>query len=318
MNSRANTVLDICRKKYEEKENSDKSLSLVKLLIESHNNFPTAAGLASSASGYAALAVCLFEFFGLKETFPGEITEIARQGSGSACRSLYGGLVIWEGYTKLKENTNSENCIAKVIQPKEDFEDLEILIIGPDCGEKAISSTIGMKETIKTSELYKKRLENVEETLENLMNKLKFKDYHSAFEIIMKDSNNFHATCLDTFPPLFYINDFTKAIINSIHAYNSHCGENRIAYTVDAGPHSTIIGKSEDINVYLSNFSQVFSESSHWNKSPKLVSRLESLKNSALPSKSQIKEIQQILENEKSTRLFSYLTSVGSGPIKIN
>merc|ERR1719491_2272747 len=61
--------------------------------VASYNTFPTAAGLASSAAGYAALVAALARLFCAKETFPGELSTIARQGSGSACRSMYGGFV---------------------------------------------------------------------------------------------------------------------------------------------------------------------------------------------------------------------------------
>lgn len=64
--------------------------------IESVNNFATAAGLASSASGLACLARCLAVVYGLEESFEGEFSMYARLGSGSACRSLYGGIVEWK------------------------------------------------------------------------------------------------------------------------------------------------------------------------------------------------------------------------------
>ncbi len=62
-----------------------------KVRVCSVNTFPTAAGLASSAAGYACLVFTLAKLFNAKETYPGELTAIARQGSGSACRSLFGG-----------------------------------------------------------------------------------------------------------------------------------------------------------------------------------------------------------------------------------
>lgn len=70
-------------------------LSKLKLKIKSTNSFPTASGLASSASGLAALSVCLFEVYHLKEEYAYQRSEIARLGSGSASRSIYGGLVEW-------------------------------------------------------------------------------------------------------------------------------------------------------------------------------------------------------------------------------
>ena len=59
------------------------------------NNFATDAGMASSASGLSCLAVALASVYGIKEEYPGQFSLLARLGSGSACRSLYGGLVHW-------------------------------------------------------------------------------------------------------------------------------------------------------------------------------------------------------------------------------
>ena len=64
--------------------------------ISSVNTFPTGAGLASSAAGFACLVAALAKLYNAKEDFPGQITSIARQGSGSASRSLYGGFVRWQ------------------------------------------------------------------------------------------------------------------------------------------------------------------------------------------------------------------------------
>lgn len=75
-------------------------LTKLKLKIKSVNSFPTASGLASSASGLAALAVCLFDVYHFSEEYPSQRSEIARLGSGSASRSIYGGLVEWKGVPK--------------------------------------------------------------------------------------------------------------------------------------------------------------------------------------------------------------------------
>ena len=75
-----------------------------KISIESFNNFATAAGLASSASGLSCLARCLAAVYNLDEQYVGEFSMFARLGSGSACRSVYGGVVEWErGFTDEEE-----------------------------------------------------------------------------------------------------------------------------------------------------------------------------------------------------------------------
>ncbi len=75
---------------------SGQGWSEYKLHISSVNTFPTGAGLASSAAGLACFVASLADVFAAKEEYPGQFTAIARQGSGSASRSLFGGFVKWE------------------------------------------------------------------------------------------------------------------------------------------------------------------------------------------------------------------------------
>lgn len=104
LNSRAKTVLKAVRKLAQDKVDPETGEVIVKkadwpqyhVHISSVNTFPTGAGLASSAAGLACLVHTLTKVFNAKETFPGEFSTIARQGSGSASRSLYGGFVRWQ------------------------------------------------------------------------------------------------------------------------------------------------------------------------------------------------------------------------------
>ena len=89
--------------------------------ICSENNFPTAAGLASSAAGYACLVYTLCQVFDIKDN----ISEIARQGSGSACRSIYGGFVQWHMGTK----DDGSDSVASMIKEAEFWSDLHVLIL---------------------------------------------------------------------------------------------------------------------------------------------------------------------------------------------
>jgi diphosphomevalonate decarboxylase len=80
----------------------------MKVHVSSYNTFPTAAGLASSAAGYAALVAALAQLYHAKEDDDGQFSVIARQGSGSACRSLYGGFVAW------RKGTNDDYNLLNV------------------------------------------------------------------------------------------------------------------------------------------------------------------------------------------------------------
>jgi diphosphomevalonate decarboxylase len=66
------------------------------------------------------------------------------------------------------------------------------------------------------------------------------KDFAKFGELTMKDSNSFHAVCMDTYPPIFYMNDISRMIVRIVHAYNAWAGEIRAAYTFDAGPNAVL------------------------------------------------------------------------------
>lgn len=65
--------------------------------------------------------------------------------------------------------------------------------------------------------------------MDEMIRVIKRKDFATFAELTMKDSNQFHATCLDTYPPIFYLNDVSRRVINLVHRYNSHYGETRVS-----------------------------------------------------------------------------------------
>eukprot|EP01125_Pyxidicula_operculata_P021782 TRINITY_DN8634_c0_g1_i1.p1 TRINITY_DN8634_c0_g1~~TRINITY_DN8634_c0_g1_i1.p1 ORF type:complete len:389 (-),score=79.83 TRINITY_DN8634_c0_g1_i1:21-1187(-) len=212
------------------------TLQSYKIHICSTNNFPTASGLASSASGYACLVYTLAQAFGIKEQYEGELSAIARMGSGSACRSLYGGFVKWVP----GEKESGEDSVAVQVAPEEHWP-MEILILVVSHKKKEVSSTSGMETSVETSDLIKYRRDVVvpARTLK-LEQAIKDRDYNTFAVETMKDSNQFHAICLDTYPPIFYMNDVSKRVIMLITKYNDFCKEIRAAYTFDAGPNAVL------------------------------------------------------------------------------
>eukprot|EP01035_Chromulina_nebulosa_P009454 gene9454-12771_t len=109
--------------------------------IASYNTFPTGAGLASSAAGLACFVACLAELFSAKEEYPGQFTAIARQGSGSASRSLFGGFVRWDKGEK-EDGTDS---IAVQIADENYWPEIRAVILVVSDKEKDTSSTSGME-----------------------------------------------------------------------------------------------------------------------------------------------------------------------------
>jgi diphosphomevalonate decarboxylase len=206
--------------------------------VSSYNTFPTAAGLASSAAGYAALVYALAKLFCAVETYPGELSAIARQGSGSACRSLYGGFVAWRMGGKKDDWSDS---IAEQVASEDHWPEIRVLICVVSDAKKDTSSTSGMETSVATSSLLQHRSKNVvPERMRILEESILNRDFDAFGKTTMMDSNQFHATCLDTYPPIFYMNDTSKNIIKLVHAYNDFSGEVRAAYTFDAGPNAVI------------------------------------------------------------------------------
>lgn len=206
--------------------------------VASYNTFPTAAGLASSAAGYAALVAALAKLFDAKETYDGELSAIARQGSGSACRSLYGGFVAWRVGTAER---NWADSIAEQVADELHWPELRAVILVVSSAKKDTSSTSGMGSSVDTSELLAHRARTVvPRRMQDIEAAFLERDFQTFGKITMQDSNQFHATCLDTYPPIFYMNDTSRSIVRIVHAYNTWAGEIRAAYTFDAGPNSVL------------------------------------------------------------------------------
>ncbi|KAM8894309.1 diphosphomevalonate decarboxylase isoform 1-T1 [Spinachia spinachia] len=212
---------------------SDPMRSSYKVHICSVNDFPTAAGLASSAAGFACLVYTLAQVLGVE----GELSEIARQGSGSACRSMYGGFVQWI----MGEEVNGKDSLAQQVAPETHWPELRVLVLVASAERKPVGSTSGMQTSVQTSLLLKQRAEAVVPgRMVEMIEAVQRRDFAAFAELTMKDSNQFHATCLDTYPPIFYLNSVSQQVINLVHRYNGHYKETRLAYTFDAGPNAVI------------------------------------------------------------------------------
>ncbi|CAH1776145.1 unnamed protein product [Owenia fusiformis] len=263
-NPRIQSVLNemrrrIRKRKFDESDLSEsftQGMSKWHLHIVSVNNFPTAAGLASSAAGYACLVHALSKLFNIE----GEVSSIARVGSGSACRSMYGGWVEWLP----GEDTGSS--IAVQVAPEDHWPEIRVLILVVNDQKKPVGSTDGMQATVRTSDLMQYRAKKVVPKRINMIKKAIFdKDFETFAEVTMKESNQLHAVCMDTHPPIFYMNDTSKQIIRFVHDFNNEENTIRAAYTFDAGPNACIFLLEENVKKFISSFSRKFPPSSYEN-----------------------------------------------------
>ncbi|KAL0575116.1 diphosphomevalonate decarboxylase [Marasmius crinis-equi] len=227
----------------EDKNSSAPKLSTYHVHISSYNNFPTAAGLASSASGFAALVSSLAALYELPVS-PKDLSIIARQGSGSACRSLFGGYVAWE------EGSASDGSDSYAVQvaTESHWPGIHALICVVNDAKKGTSSTSGMQRTVETSALLQHRIkEVVPKRMADISKAIQEKDFDTFARITMADSNQFHAVALDTTPPIFYMNDVSRGVIAVIEEYNRAAGKIKAAYTFDAGPNAVIYAPEENL-----------------------------------------------------------------------
>eukprot|EP01084_Bolivina_argentea_P055972 102511_1 len=246
------------------------------ITIKSMNNFPTAAGLASSASGYAALAKGLCILYGINDDKI--ITIIARHGSGSASRSLHSGFVKWFALNPNKSEYKNNDDIKIDIDPFDSYAqqlfddkhwiDLKVIICVASSKEKEIGSSVGQILSAQTSELLPQRLKNVKQRDILLQNAIKQRNFDQFAYISMKDSSEFHAICLDTFPPIFYLNDTSRAVIKLCHLMNdwyknkyvnNNGDEYMVCYTFDAGPNAVLVTRnSECLNIMMKAIKNTF------------------------------------------------------------
>ncbi|KAL7747351.1 diphosphomevalonate decarboxylase [Sorochytrium milnesiophthora] len=241
------------RKRLEQQQGDaqEQSLSSLHLHIVSENNFPTAAGLASSASGFAALVYALAQLYQLPLDAR-ELSKLARLGSGSACRSMMGGYVKWE----MGEQDDGEDSAAVQVASELDWPDIEALVLVVNDARKATPSTLGMQNTVTTSPLFPTRVESVvPQRIEAISQAIRNRDFNAFAEITMRDSNQFHAVCLDSWPPVSYMNDVSRAIVACVHEVNNMAAQESkdgsvkyiAAYTYDAGPNAVIYAPRQHI-----------------------------------------------------------------------
>ena len=225
---------------------------LLDIKIESMNTFPIASGCASSASSMAALVLAITSALNLQNILSKtELSKIARMGSGSACRSIFGGVSEW--VTGVGELSFAQQLY------KNDYWDLGVKLIIVNQKEKDVSSSIGMKITKETSELFKYRINHVvKNNIEKLKKSLEEKDFSNLAEVIIKDSNNFHACCRDSYPTINYLNEESDFIMKCAYTLNKINEKNICAYTFDAGSNAFLIYENKNKRIIDDFFNYIF------------------------------------------------------------
>jgi len=202
----------------------------LKAKVVSKNNFPTAAGMASSASGFAALTVAGFAALGL-DLKPEELSIIARQGSGSACRSIQGGFNKW---VKGSDETSYAHHLYDA-----DYWDIRDIVVVVKSTEKKISSTVGMDISTKTCPWYNKYAEIGEINTKRVEKALKEKDFEKLGKIIEEEALLLHCCMMTTVPSIRYWKPETLLVMDEVEKLREK--GIKAYYTIDAGPNVHII-----------------------------------------------------------------------------
>ncbi|HEY8520782.1 MAG TPA: diphosphomevalonate decarboxylase [Gammaproteobacteria bacterium] len=196
--------------------------------VESRNNFPTGAGLASSASGFAALAAAAAAALGLKLS-PRELSVLARRGSGSAARSVFGGFVeMHAGRSPDGSDSYAEPLLAAAAWP------LEVAIAITASGEKEVGSTSGMGRSAESSPYYPAWVATHPADMAAARAAIAARDFDALADVAEHSCLKMHAAALAARPPLFYWNGVTVACLEAVRKLRA--AGVPVFFTVDAGP----------------------------------------------------------------------------------
>lgn len=196
--------------------------------VTSHNEAPTGAGLASSASGFAALALAASRAYDL-DLDAAALSRLARRGSGSAARSIIPGYALWHA------GTDDTSSYAEEVQAP----DLRLVIVTVDDRQKAVSSREAMRLTAATSPYYDAWVNSTERSLSEMVEACSAGDIRRIGEITESNALRMHAAIAGTTPPVRYLAPGSVAVFDAVAALRS---EGLTAYaTADAGPNVCVL-----------------------------------------------------------------------------
>lgn len=201
--------------------------------VDSRNEFPTGAGLASSASSFAALSAAAAHALGLNYPKP-RLSQLARRGSGSAARSIFGGFVEMQA----GQSPSGEDALAVQLYD-EHYWPLEMVILITDPARKKIGSTEGMNLTAETSPYYRAWIDSSGKDLAEVRQALAQKDFEKLGELTEFSCLKMHALALAARPGLLYWNGTTVQLLHEVRRLRA--AGLLIFFTVDAGPQVKVL-----------------------------------------------------------------------------
>ena len=213
--------------------------------VESKNNFPTATGLSSSASGFAALTVagCLAAGLSFSEK---EYSILARRGSGSACRSIPSGFVLWHG------GKTNESSFAETIFPADYWAIADVVAV-VSSNRKEIATTEGMK-TAAVNPFFPVRLSHMERTNRDMQSILKNKDFTAFGELLEQEALELHALMMTS--GLLYLQPGTLEIMRHVK-YHWRPEGLAVYFTVNTGQDIHLFCQDHDVPLLVQKLQQI-------------------------------------------------------------
>jgi len=205
--------------------------------VTTRNNFPTGAGLASSASGFAALVTAANQAYGLALSSD-KLSELARIGSGSAARSIFGGFVeMHRG-----ERSDGRDSVARPLAAAADWP-LEVVIAISERGRKSVGSTEGMQRTARTAPFYAAWVDNQPADLALARSAIAARDFGALAEVSEASALTMHGLAMSARPGLLYFNASTMECLHRVRQLRAEGAA--VFFTVDAGPQVKAICQPE-------------------------------------------------------------------------
>jgi diphosphomevalonate decarboxylase len=202
-------------------------------LIESDNNFPTAAGLASSASGMASLVMALSHALELELSLQ-QMIELAMLGSGSAPRSLFSGFVSLDV-------TGAKVTCSTIVEGNQ--WPLEIIVCITSSDQKQTSSREGMGISKKTSPLYDNWVGNHQKDIQIALTAIQSRNFKQLGTVVVDNCLKMHQVMKTSQPSIDYWNETTHAVVQHIKILQAQGWD--VFYTIDAGPQVKVICKPD-------------------------------------------------------------------------
>ena len=239
-------------------------------VIKSRNSFPHSSGIASSASGMAALALCIMSMEKAlnpsisDESFYKKASFLARLGSGSASRSIIGNIIVWGQHEKI---LGSSDLFGVQFPDKihDNFKNYHDTILLVDKGEKQVSSTIG-HDLMHKHPFAENRFNQAKDNISKLSSVLQNGDLQSFINIVESEALTLHAMMMTSNPYFILMKPNTLHIINKIWEYRAQTNSN-VCFTLDAGANVHLLFPEKEksyVNIFVKSQLIQFCQNNHY------------------------------------------------------